>query len=419
MDKNNTNMELRDYQVDIAHKATALLWNYKLAYLAMECRTGKTLTALETARLYGAKSVLFLTKKKAIPSVESDYKALQMLQPLYNIDIINYESAHKAVGNYDLVIADEAHCLSKYPLPSKRAQTVKALCKGKPVIFLSGTPSPESFSQLYHQFWVSDYSPFAKWKTFYKWAHEFVDIRQRKINGYITNDYSRADKDKVDEYTQKLILTYTQAEAGYSTNIREHDCYVEINDKARRAIDDILKDGVHYVNDGDAILGDTPAKKLTKLHQLSSGTTITEKGVKLAVDPSKALYIRDHFHGKIAIFYVYDAEFTLLKDYFPNWTDSPEEFQASTDKTFICQVRRAREGVRLDSADALIFYNFEYSYLSYEQGKNRIVSKERTTPADVYFLVSDYGIEQDILKAVRSKKDFTLHYYRRLRNNAK
>ena len=103
----------------------------------------------------------------------------------------------------------------------------------------------------------------------------------------------------------------------------------------------------------------------------------------------------------------------MLHKVFPNWTESPEEFQASTDKTFICQVRRAREGVRLDTADALVFYNLEYSYLSYEQGRNRIASKERENPCKVYFLCSNCGIETDILDAVHNKSDFTLSWYRK------
>lgn len=412
-------VELRDYQKEISEKAAALLKSHGCAYLAMECRTGKTLTALAAARLYGAKSVLFLTKLKAVQSVLSDYHQLQDVTPSFGLEVMNYESAHKAQGIYDLVVIDEAHSLGAYPRPSKRTKVARDLCKGLPVLFLSGTPSPESFSQLYHQFWVCSLSPFAKWSTFYKWAHEFVDIRQRKVNGYMINDYSRAKKELIDTFTSHLFLTYTQTEAGFSTNIREHDLVVEIGETARMAIDGLLRHQLYTIGNDDAILGDTPAKKLTKLHQLSSGTVITEKHNTLLLDTNKALYIHDNFKGKLAIFYVYDAELSLLKKFFPNWTDSPEEFQASADKTFICQVRRAREGVRLDSADALIFYNFEYSYLSYEQGKNRLISKERTTAADVYFLCSDYGIERDILRAVRNKKDFTLSYYNRLHREEK
>lgn len=57
-------MELRDYQINIANKAVDILKVNKIVYISMEVRTGKTLTALETAKLYGAKRVLFLTKKE-------------------------------------------------------------------------------------------------------------------------------------------------------------------------------------------------------------------------------------------------------------------------------------------------------------------------------------------------------------------
>lgn len=164
--------------------------------------------------------------------------------------------------------------------------------------------------------------------------------------------------------------------------------------------------------DGNAILGDTPAKLLTKLHQLSSGTVIAENGLHLTFDKSKAEFVCKQFAGKkVALFYVYQSEAELLQSVFQNWTDSPEVFQLSTDKVFISQVRRAREGVRLDTADALIFFNLEFSFLSYEQGRNRLVSKERTAPAEVYFLCSDCGIESKILDAVHGKQDFTLSWF--------
>ena len=67
-------MELRPYQDEIAKKATKILKECGFVYLSMEVRTGKTLTALETAYNFGAKKVLFITKKKAFSSIMSDYK---------------------------------------------------------------------------------------------------------------------------------------------------------------------------------------------------------------------------------------------------------------------------------------------------------------------------------------------------------
>lgn len=107
---------LRSYQKDIATKACALLQQYKIAYLSMQVRTGKTLTALQAAEQYGAKQILFLTKKKAISSITQDY---QNLSPDFQIDIINYEQLHHVKADtYDFIICDEAHVLdnSRRPL---------------------------------------------------------------------------------------------------------------------------------------------------------------------------------------------------------------------------------------------------------------------------------------------------------------
>ncbi len=410
-------IQLRDYQERISTSAATLLREKKICYLSMECRTGKSLTALAAADKLGVKSVLFITKIKAKKSVEDDYRALN---PNYELEVINYESVHKCVGKYDLVVCDEAHSLGAYPKPSKRAKAVKKVAKGKPVLYLSGTPSPESYSQLYHQFWICDYSPFAAYTTFYKWANDFVLKRQRMVNGYMINDYSTADKHKIDELTATIFVSFSQEDAGFSTNIVEHTLTVPMKQETAIYFRQLQKDRVISLN-GRTVLGDTPAKLLSKLHQLSSGTVIAEDGTHLILDTNKAEYIRRMFAGKkVAIFYTYQSEFDLLKNAFPNWTESPEEFQASTDKVFISQVRKAREGVRLDSADALIFFSFEFSYLSYEQGRNRLVSKERKDAAEVYFLCGDFGIETEILNAVHGKQDFTLSYYgKALRNRQK
>jgi len=61
-------IQLRDYQIDIANKAFEILKRVGIVYLVMSVRTGKTLTSLNIANLYGAKKVLFITKLKAISS---------------------------------------------------------------------------------------------------------------------------------------------------------------------------------------------------------------------------------------------------------------------------------------------------------------------------------------------------------------
>src|SRR6056297_2864104 len=146
--------KLRDYQEDISTKASVKLKNQNIVYLAMQVRTGKTLTSLETAKKYGAKDVLFLTKKKAISSIEDDYNKFGYT---FNLTVINDESMHKIEGSFDLVIHDEHHRFGSFPKPSKGAKEYKKRYGHLPMIFLSGTPTPENYSQIFHQFWVSNY----------------------------------------------------------------------------------------------------------------------------------------------------------------------------------------------------------------------------------------------------------------------
>ena len=102
-----------------------------------------------------------------------------------------------------------------------------------------------------------------------------------------------------------------------------------------------------------------------------------------------------------------------MKKVFNNWTDNPEKFQQSNDLIFIGQFISAREGIRLDTADAIIFYNIDFAYLSYEQAKNRIMSKERTKQAFLYWIFSEGGIENKIYKMVTQKKNYTNYYFKK------
>ena len=79
-------MNLRPYQIDISIRGADIIARHNILCLAMEVRLGKTYTSMEVCRLSGAKNVLFLTKKKAISSIQSDYDTMQ---PPFEITLNN------------------------------------------------------------------------------------------------------------------------------------------------------------------------------------------------------------------------------------------------------------------------------------------------------------------------------------------
>lgn len=407
-------MQLREYQIDLSTKACLLLQSYSLAYLAMQVRTGKTATALNTAQLYGAKKVLFITTKKAMSSIQKDFTDLK---PSFDLYVVNYESIHTVTNEgWDLVIIDESHKLGAFPKPSERTKLLKKLCEGLPIIFLSGSPSAESFSQLYHQFWISSYSPFKEWNNFYHWAKAgFVFINQKRFSQGVINDYSKANKSKIDEYTEHLFISYTQQQAGFTQMVQEQILNVKMKESTYQLASKLRARRVHIGKNGEEVIADTEVKLMQKLHQIYSGSVITDNGDKQSIcfDDSKARFIADHFAGKkIAIFYKFKAELEMLRWAFKGQlTESPEEFAHRHDMVFVSQIQSGREGINLSTADCLIMFNIDFSHVSYLQARARLQTKDRQKACELYWIFATDGIEEKIYERVKAKQDYQTKYF--------
>ena len=402
-------MELRDYQIKLSTQAAEILEHKKIVYLAMEVRTGKTLTALNTAKLFGAKKVLFLTKKKAISSIQWDFDNFGFD---FNLTIINDESLHLVNEAFDLIIHDEHHRFGAFPKPNKVAQLFKKRYSKLPMIFLSGTPTPESHSQWFHQFWISEHSPFKDYTNFYKWAVDYVDIKETRLGYAVIKDYSTAKEQLIRRKVQHFIITFTQAQAGFTTSVNEMVLECEMLPITNLIINKLKKNLVVKNTDGQVILGDTGVKLMQKIHQLSSGTCKFEDGTSKVIDNNKALFIHNKFKGiKIAIFYKFKEEFNALKSVYGNdLTDSVEEFDNS-EKCIALQIVSGREGISLKNAKYLVYYNIDFSATSYWQSRDRLTTMKRQSN-EVFWIFSKGGIELDIYKTVLKKKDYTLKIFK-------
>ena len=401
-------MKFRKYQSEIIDKAFDVLVKYGFVYLSMQVRTGKTLTAMGTAQKLGVDNMLFVTKKKAISSIEDDYKKLK---PKFHINVVNYESLHKVAGEYECIVLDEAHGMGAYPKPSKRTKMIKQIIKKQNpfVILMSGTPTPESFSQLYHQVYACPHNPFRNYVNFYKFAKDYVDVVQIKIGAMPHNNYSRGKQTILDQM-KPYMISYTQKEAGFKVETIEKVLKVKMSDLTYNMVKQLKKNLVIEGSD-EVVLADTGVKLMMKLHQLFSGTVKFESGKATVIDLSKAEFIKTEFKDmKIGIFYKFKAEYDALKQvYGDDLTTELSEFR-DTDKNIALQIVSGREGISLKEADCLVYYNIDFSALSYWQSRDRMTTKD-SVQNDVYWIFSEGGIEEKIYRAVTKKKDYTLKHF--------
>jgi hypothetical protein len=403
--------DFREYQKDIIKKGAEILSENRFLYLAMEVRTGKTLTSLGIADVIGSQDVLFVTKKKAISSIVSDFN---LLKPSFSLCVINYESLHTIDPDihWGLIICDEAHSMGAFPKPSARASLVATIIrKYNPlVILLSGTPTPESYSQMYHQVYGIPTNPFSEFKTFYRFCDVYVKVKERKINGMSIRDYSNG-LESIIEKMKPFTINYTQSEAGFVAETKEQVLEVQMKDSTYKLIKKFKRDLVVQGKD-ELILGDTPVKLMMKMHQLFSGTIKFESGKSMVIDHTKAQFIYDNFcDHKIGIFYKFKEELTALQDIFKDELTTELSVFEDTNKSIALQIVSGREGISLRKADYLVYYNIDFSATSYWQSKDRMTTKDRLEN-EVFWIFAKGGIEHDIYKAVTKKKDYTLQHFK-------
>jgi hypothetical protein len=408
---------LRPEQRTAVDAGKKILAQYRCVYYAAEVRVGKNFISFTTAKESGWKRVVFVTKKKALIGVNSDYN--QWGQSFERFTAINFEQAHKFNEQVDGWIIDEAHACGQYAKPSNRTKILREKIGLKPVMYLSGSPHPESPSQIFHQFWICQYGPFQKYKNFYAWSKDYVNVKQKRINGWTVNDYSHAKEKEVQEAIRPYMVHLSQQEAGFTALVEEEILRVPIDERLYKLMEILKKDRVYTLKNGEVLIADTAVKLQSLFHQLSSGTVtiakiVNEKEVRLrfTLDQSKAYFIASKFAGqKISIFYKFIAEGEMLKKIFTNWTDNPEEFNKREDVTFICQIVSGREGVNLSTADALVMYNIDFSATSYWQGRARMQTKDRVKPAKLFWIFSERGIEDKVYQAVSNKMNYTSQFF--------
>jgi hypothetical protein len=209
------------------------------------------------------------------------------------------------------------------------------------------------------------------------------------------------------------VITFTQQQAGFSTEIDEEILYVDMSDKTKMIVKKLEKDLVVEGKD-EVILADTPVKLMQKLHQLWSGTVKFESGNSMVIDTTKAEFIRSRFSNKkIGIFYKFKEELNALQQVFgDSLTTELDKFDNEGYQVIALQIISGREGISLRNAEYLVFYNIDFSATSYWQARDRLTTMERKFNK-VYWIFSKGGIEDKIYKTVKAKKKYTVNIFKK------
>ena len=386
------NMIPYDYQVEKAQLAFNILKDNMIVYLAMEERTGKTLTSILIAEQANVDNVLVITKKKALDGWFATLKAFKHTK---NYTVVNYHQAHKQTKRYDLVILDESHnYISSYPKQGKLWKEVKTLTNRVPLIYISATPYAQGPQQLFHQFALSSWSPWLKHKNFYQWFRLFGKPYTMPINGINIPQYDRCDTDMVLGCINHLFVTATREELEFEHEPEDVVHNVVLNEDTRHVYNELVEHDLVELSIG-MLVCDTSPKLRTSLHQIEGGTIKIEDDRHILANTEKVDFILNKFgdNDSLVIMYNYIKEKDKLEQHFK--------------KAKILQATSFAEGVDLSGYENLVIYSQDFSTARHTQRRARQCNKKRDTPIKVHYLLVKGAISSQVYRTVSlNKKNF-------------
>lgn len=381
------------HQDELSDVGLELLRENAILYLAMEERTGKTLTAILVAEKSTAKSILVITKKKAHKGWVETFKAFKHIKKYV---VTTYHQAYKFANvSYDLVILDESHnYISAFPKPGTMWRQLKPMLANKPLIYLSATPHAQGPQMLFHQFALSSWSPWIHHKNFYQWFRLYGKPYELKINGLNIRQYDRCEEKMIISCVEHLFITKTRKELGFEHEPKDKVHYIELSKETKALYNELIQDEIAYLPQGTLVC-DTSSKLRFSLHMIEGGVIKIEEEYIVLSNEEKIDYVLNTFGDSAAnvIMYNYKAEKIKLERIFKRAT--------------LLQATSYAEGVDLSTYSNLIIYSQDFSTARHTQRRARQCNKERKEPITVHYLLVKGGLSQQVYNTVtKNKKNF-------------
>ncbi len=394
-------MTLYPRQQVVVEEAKKIISVYKMCYLAIIMRYGKSLIAAELTRDYS--NPLIVTTKSAVEGVNKVLNSLGV-----EATVITYGSIHK-INNitYDFIYLDESHTnISSFPKPGKAYEKLQLCINDNTVIvFGSGTPNIESSAQLFHQLSLSHYHSFHKFDSFYTWWYSDKHYKTKVGGGYGLEghfkytggsrpavDYSYV-KDFSNRY-EPMMIKRAHLDSLKGPKIVSE--YISMPSGLRKLYHDLKTTSICTNNQITAV-SNGGADKLNKLSQLAGGTIIDDEGTNCVLDNFKARAIYAQKAGKkICVFYKYIAHRSLLKTIF----DEADLYQSDSQVS----------GIDLSHYDELVVYSMSWSGANISQMLARLTNSERTTTPIITFYLTKETVDQKTFETVMKKRDDNLFF---------
>lgn len=341
-----------------------------------------------------------------------------------NVFLINPESFRLAFDEimshpWDGILIDESSIL-KDPSSQTTQKMIRIGMHIKRKVIMSATPRPNNDMEWWAQMAFLDMCLGSSFSSFREKFFRKVDKM-----GYVWAPKAGSAKTIRDVVFQRAIRFRLEEQIDLPGEVFEtHE--VELNDKCRKAYDEMAEEFVVQLEDGARVEGYNPLVVMNKLSQLASGFIYDrEKEARHLADSAKIDYtaklarrlIEEEGYESVCIWVRYsEIESNLLESKLHDLgvstahgrtkdTDvSIAKFKDGTNKVMIAHPQSVMFGHTWTHCNACIFHNIGHSWEQYYQSKRRFVRIGQKKTVLYINVIARDTIDEDILKVLMRKE---------------
>lgn len=386
--------------------------------------SGKTIIAIAFLLSFNIKTALIVTPQKVISQYKSE---LDKYIPCNNYIVTNYEQLHKYTSQtFEVLILDESHKVKNF---SSQANEYCRMISSKAMYtyLFTGTPQDKSRHEILSQIAILDprvmpvktrtifryfnqddyYNPSTEKKAFSK---ELTSIIESYTWGKPTEEVVTLTKENT------FLISCNKPEE-YNTLIKDRVLAKEFKSERYRCVADnkgVLKIKLREICNGHielehpegwSIINRLKCDKAQELRKLLM-TSIKNCIIYYEFD-NDLFYIEDVLQKLSIPYHVVNGK-TSKK----NSAIYLEEFKQNKCNILVMQSKSGNAGLDLTNTNNIIFYSLPESYIVFTQCKARINRIGQTKECNYYYLICKDTIEEQMLSALKRKKNFSTRLFK-------
>jgi SNF2 family DNA or RNA helicase len=329
----------------------------------------------------------------------------------------------------DLIVEDESHrakgagTVTAQTLWRSIRRMRKARGDGRPWVYLmTGTPNPKSYVDLFAQFRTMDDTIFGTNKADFEDRH--CEYGQQPHNKYkvIRYRHKRELLEKVRAHSS--IITRAKAFPDGEPELPPVSVRIALPPRVRQMYDELVEEGLLYLEDGEVIEGLTPAVLRLRCQQLTGGFTtkgrvIHKEKLKMAKDILTDLRALEE---PTVVYARFLSEVHAIRDAAEDVgfratsvhggvkpRDRAAAYKTLKDKDkpacLVFQVQTGSLAIDLSAASEGMFYSFPDNFVDYWQAVSRLFGPKQKKSVRIRHLIASGTVDVRQLQGLREKSD--------------